>query len=91
MRLIDKDALEALVREVYEYDLCHDDADEYMEGRTSAGHGALEKIRDAPTIDAIPIELTAKRLGRAFFSEPEKWADWLRMIRDGIDEEQEGR
>ena len=41
MKLIDKDALEALVREVYEYDLCHDDADEYMEGRTSAGHGAL--------------------------------------------------
>ena len=56
MKLIDKDALEALVREVYEYDLCHDDADEYMEGRTSAGHGALEKIRDAPTIDAIPVE-----------------------------------
>ena len=50
---------------------------------------AKELIENAPTIDAIPIELTAQHLGRAFFSEPEKWADWLRMIRDGVDDGQE--
>ena len=47
-----------------------------------------EEIMEAPTVDAIQIELTAQRLGRAFHSEPEKWADWLRMIRDGIDEQE---
>lgn len=48
-------------------------------------------MKNRPTIDAIPIELTAQHLGRSFHSEPEKWADWLRMIRDDIPEEQDAQ
>lgn len=36
-------------------------------------------VNDSPTIDAIPVEATAKRLQRAFFSDNwEAWAEWLR-------------
>lgn len=36
-------------------------------------------IDAAHTIDAIPVEATAKRLQRAFFSDSwEAWAEWLR-------------
>ena len=55
-RLIDADALTDYVTKVYEYDLCHTDADDYTEGRASAEHYVLEKIRELPTIDAIPVE-----------------------------------
>lgn len=55
-RLIDADALNSYVTELYEYDLRHHDADEYTEGRASAEHYILEKIRELPTIDAIPVE-----------------------------------
>ena len=58
-------------------------------GQTDFKWRCLEDIHNAPTIDAIPIELAARHLGRSFHSEPEKWADWLRMIRDDIPEEQE--
>ena len=55
-RLISADALTGCVSELYEYDLCHTDADDYTEGRASAEHYILEKIREQPTIDAIPVE-----------------------------------
>ena len=64
---------------------------EYERGYDDGVSFVLSKIDQAPTIDAIPIELTAQRLGRSFFSEPEKWADWLRMIRDDIPEEQDAQ
>ena len=62
VRLIDADALTGYVTELYEYDLCHADADDYTEGRASAEHGILEKIRELPTIDAIPVEWLRSQL-----------------------------
>lgn len=56
MRLIDADVLTGFVTELYEYDLYHDDADYYSEGRASAEHGILETLLELPTIDAIPVE-----------------------------------
>ena len=55
-RLIDADALVGCVTELYEYDLHHADADDYTDGRASAEHGILEKIRELPTINAIPVK-----------------------------------
>lgn len=61
VRLIDADALTGYVTELYEYDLCHADEDDYSEGRASAEHGILEKIRELPTVDAIPVEWLRKQ------------------------------
>lgn len=56
MHLVNADALADYVNELYEYDICHDDADDYSEGRVSVERGILEKIREMPVIPAISVE-----------------------------------
>ena len=86
VKLIDKDAILAAIDKERQILI----EQERFGAEHIVVHHARRLVEDATIIDAIPIELTAQHLGRSFHSEPEKWADWLRMIRDDIPEKQEG-
>ena len=72
MRLIDADALIAKQANIAKT-FARSDAQKSLMGRV------MYNTDNAPTIDAIPVEATAKRLQRVFFSDSwEAWAEWLR-------------
>ena len=82
-RLIDADAFDRRLAAA-EFDAALNNADdENRPVREQALYYSTQSFRDVmryqPTIDAIPVEATAKRLQRAFFSDSwEAWAEWLR-------------
>lgn len=88
-RIIDADVLVDYVTELYEYDLCHADTDDYTDGRASAEHFILEKIRELPTIDAIPVEWLKTQINEALDdNETELASDIGWLIRKYINEQE---
>lgn len=73
-RLVDADVLDNMLADAQSR--CKRNGWNYRFGVLST---VRENIKTIPAVDAVPVEATAKRLQRAFFSDSwEAWAEWLR-------------